>query len=320
MTDKQKWTIDNMPELDGKVAVVTGANSGIGFETARGLARKGAHVVLTSRDQAKGEHAMRTLRAELPQSSLELMLLDLAELSSVRDFAGAYVAGHERLDMLINNAGVMAIPYRETADGFEMQLGTNHLGHFALTGLLLETLLGTPEARVVTVSSGLHRMGRIDLDDLHGQDGYSKRGAYAQSKLANLLFAFELQRRLEAAGADTISVAAHPGYASTNLQLAGPQMENSRFQERLSAALNSLVAQSAEMGALPTLYAATASDVQGGDYIGPNGLMEMRGYPEKVQAKATAHDADVALQLWQVSEELTGVRYALGERVAASAS
>ena len=227
MTDKRNWTAEDMPDLSGRVAAVTGANSGIGFETARGLARKGAHVVLASRDEAKGTAAMRELQSELPQASLELMTLDLADLSSVRSFAEAYLSSHDRLDILVNNAGVMAIPYRETADGFEMQFGTNHLGHFALTGLLLPVILDTPGARVVTVSSGLHRMGKIELGDLHGESGlqgkadYSKRGAYANSKLANLLFAFELQRRLDAVGSDVRSVAAHPGYAATNLQTAG---------------------------------------------------------------------------------------------------
>lgn len=304
-----RWTVDNIPDLSDKIAVVTGANSGIGFETARELARKSAHVVMTSRSQEKGDAALREIRSELPQSSLDLRLLDLADLASIRAFAEAYAAEHNRLDMLINNAGVMAIPYRETVDGFEMQFGTNHLGHFALTGLLLDVMLRTPASRIVTVSSGMHRLGKINFDDLHGRQSYDKRGAYAQSKLANLLFAFELQRRLSTAGSDVTSVAAHPGYAATNLQTAGPQMEKSRFQERVAEVMNSLLAQSAEMGALPTLYAATASDVEGGDYIGPGGLMEMRGYPQKVEARATAHDRDVARRLWEISESLTGVTY-----------
>jgi hypothetical protein len=237
------------------------------------------------------------------------MDLDLADLQSVRRFAEEFLARHNKLHVLCNNAGVMALPYRKTTDGFEMQIGTNHLGHFALTGHLLRRLLDTPGARVVTVSSGAHRVGRIRFDDLNWEKGYRKWLAYGQSKLANLLFAYELQRRLDAAGAQLISVACHPGYAATNLQLAGPRMEGSSLMEFLSQLSNRLVAQSAAMGALPTLYAATAPDVRGGDYIGPDGLFENWGYPKKVRSNRQSHDHEAARRLWEISERLTGVRY-----------
>jgi hypothetical protein len=203
----------------------------------------------------------------------------------------------------------MALPYRKTADGFEMQFGTNHLGHFALTGLLLDRLLATPGARVVTVSSGAHRMGNIRFDDLQWERGYGKWRAYGQSKLANLLFTYELQRRLDAQSAPLIAVACHPGYAATNLQFAGPRMEGASFMESLSALSNDYFAQNAAMGALPTLYAATAADVRGGDYIGPDGFAELWGHPRKVQSNRRAHDRDLARRLWEISESLTGVRY-----------
>ncbi len=304
-----QWTADDMPALKGRTIVVTGGNSGIGYEAALQLARKGAHVVLACRDQRKAETAAAAIRSAQPSATVEVQPLDVASLASVRAFAAAFAAAHTQLHVLCNNAGVMALPYRTTADGFEMQIGTNHLGHFALTGLLLERLLGTPAARVVNVSSGAHRFGRIRFDDLHWQHGYRKWAAYGQSKLANLLFTYELQRRLGAAGVDVISAACHPGYAATNLQAAGPRMEGSSVMERLAAAGNQLFAQTAAMGALPTLYAATAPDVRGGDYIGPDGLGELWGHPTRVSSNARSHDAAVAVRLWQLSEQLTGVRY-----------
>jgi NAD(P)-dependent dehydrogenase (short-subunit alcohol dehydrogenase family) len=237
------------------------------------------------------------------------MPLDLASLADIRRFAAAVHVDQRRLDVLVNNAGVMALPERRTADGFEMQLGTNHLGHFALTGLLLDLLLATPGARVVTVSSGFHRLAQIRFDDPQWKQGYSKWPAYGQSKVANLLFAYELQRRLAAKNAGVMSVAAHPGYASTNLQFAGPRMEGSSLAERMSAIGNRLFAQSAAMGALPELHAATADDVRGGDYYGPSGVGELWGAPRKVTSNAHSHDASVAARLWELSESLTGVRY-----------
>ncbi len=311
MSKLEQWLDTNIPNLDGKTAVITGANSGIGYEAARLLALKGAHVTLAVRNTVKGSKAAREIRSAVPQADLEVMALDLADLASVRSFAALFTAGHDRLDMLVNNAGVMAIPRRETADGFEMQFGTNHLGHFALTGLLLPLLLRTPNARVVTVSSGVHRMGRINFDDLQGQHRYSRWGAYGQSKLANLLFTYELQRRLAAAGNSVISVAAHPGYAATNLQYGGSDRTGTSLQARVMDVLNKVVAQSAEMGALPTVYAAASPAVQGGDYIGPRGPAEQRGWPVKVQSSGRSHDRSVAARLWQVSEQLTGVSYAL---------
>jgi hypothetical protein len=241
------------------------------------------------------------------------MALDLADLASVRQFSDRFSVHHDGLDLLVNNAGVMAIPYQKTKDGFEMQFGTNHLGHFALTGRLMPLLQSTPGSRVVTVSSGMHRFGDIDFANLNGEQGYKKWGAYAQSKLANLLFTYELQRRLAGAGSGLISVAAHPGYAATNLQFGGSDRSDSSMQARLMALLNKVVAQSAEMGALPTVYAAAAPAVQGGDYIGPKGLAEQRGWPVKVQSSDRSHDRDAAARLWVVSEELTGVSYAFGQ-------
>ena len=306
---KAKWTRREIPSLDGKTAIVTGANSGLGFETALGLAAAGARVILACRDQARTEAAISRICAAAPRAQLLFMPLDLADLSSIRAFAQSYLAQHAGLDRLCNNAGVMALPLRHTRDGFEMQIGTNHLGHFALTGLLLPALQATPGARVVTMSSGFHKPGKMRFDDLNWQQGYSKWPAYFQSKLANLLFMFELQRRFERRGVKAISVAAHPGYAATNLQLAGPEMENSSFGKTLMRLANTYVAQSAAQGALPMLCAATDPDIRGGDYIGPDGLGEMRGLPRKVGCSARARDAASAAQLWTLSEQLTGVSY-----------
>jgi NAD(P)-dependent dehydrogenase (short-subunit alcohol dehydrogenase family) len=290
--------------------LVTGANSGLGFETVLTLAGQGAHVILACRDLEKGRSAEQRVRAAHPHASTALMPLDLASLADIRRFAGAVHAATPRLDVLVNNAGVMALPERRTADGFEMQFGTNHLGHFALTGLLMDLLLATPKARVVTVSSGFHRLAKIRFDDPQWTKGYAKWPAYGQSKVANLLFTYELQRRLTRAGADVISVAAHPGYASTNLQFAGPRMEGSSIAERISALGNRLLAQSAAKGALPQLYAATADDVRGGDYFGPSGFGEMWGAPRRVTSNAHSRDEAVAGRLWELSESVTGVRYA----------
>jgi len=305
------WTADQMPDLSGKTVIVTGGNSGIGLEALRQFARKGASVVLACRDRGKGQAAIDAITSSQSGGRIEMMQLDLANLASVRAFADAFRAQHEALHILCNNAGVMALPYRQTADGFEMQFGTNHLGHFALTGLLLDRLRQTDGARVVTVSSGAHRFGKIRFDDLQWQHGYRKWQAYGQSKLANLLFTYELQRRFEAAGARQIAVACHPGYAATNLQAAGPRMAGSSVMESITDLGNRVFAQSAAMGALPTLYAATAPDVRGGDYIGPDGLGELWGPPKKVSSNARSHDAEAARKLWEVSQTLTGVTYPL---------
>jgi NAD(P)-dependent dehydrogenase (short-subunit alcohol dehydrogenase family) len=292
-----------LPDQRGRTAVITGANSGIGLEAARELARAGAHVVMACRDTTKGDSAADAIRKELPSAELEVAALDLASLDSVRAFAGHYP--HERLDLLINNAGVMAPPYTKTIDGFELQFATNHLGHFALTGLLLDKLLATPRARVVTVSSTAHKMGRIDFEDLQSERSYRRWGAYGQSKLANLLFCFELDRRLEATDADLLSVAAHPGYSATNLQFAATP---SRIERLASVVLNRVYAQSAERGAAPTLYAATA-DIPGGSFVGPDGFQEMRGEPRIVKSTRAARDPETALRLWALSEQLTGVHF-----------
>ena len=304
---KTKWTRRDIPKMSGKTAIVTGANSGLGFEITLGLAAAGAQVILACRDKARTEAAMGRIRQAAPAANLAFMPLDLADLASVRAFAQRFSAGHAKLDLLCNNAGVMALPLRRTQDGFEMQIGTNHLGHFALTGLLLPALRATPGARVATMSSGFHKPGRIRFDDLNWNEGYSKWPAYFQSKLANLLFMFELQRRFSRHGIKAISVAAHPGYAATNLQLAGPEMENSGLGKTLMRLANTYVAQSAAQGALPMLCAATSADIRGGDYIGPDGLGEMRGFPRKVGCSARARDAAAATRLWTLSEQLTGV-------------
>ncbi|KIG16270.1 putative oxidoreductase/Short-chain dehydrogenase [Enhygromyxa salina] len=309
-----KWKANDMPDLAGKLAIVTGANSGLGLETTRALAAKGAKVILACRGQAKAETAIAELTAGgIDRSLLEFRACDLSSLASVREFCGGFSRDHGQLDLLINNAGVMALPYRTTEDGFEMQIGTNHLGHFALTGLLLEPLLATAGARVVTVSSMAHRISGMKLDDLQSTRRYQKWVAYGRSKLANLLFTNELQRRLEASAADrqgVIAVAAHPGYSSTNLVFVGAQMTGNSVFERMSALGNRVIAQSAYMGALPTLYAATVADVSGGDYYGPGGPLEMTGYPRKVRAQDRAYDQASARRLWELSAELTGVSYA----------
>jgi NAD(P)-dependent dehydrogenase (short-subunit alcohol dehydrogenase family) len=305
---------NDIPDQQGRTALITGANSGIGLEAARTLARAGARVIMASRNTEKGEAAAAEIRASSPGAELEVRELDLASLDSVRAFAAGY--GEEHLDLLINNAGVMVPPYTKTVDGFELQLATNHLGHFALTGLLLGKLLATPHARVVTVSSTAHKMGKIDFDDLQRERSYNRWLAYGQSKLANLLFTLELDRRLKAAGADVLSVAAHPGYSATNLQFAATP---SRIERIGSIVLNRVYAQSAERGALPTLYAATA-DIAGGSFVGPDGFQEMRGEPKVVTPTRAARDPQTALRLWGVSEELTGVEFAFAGSDAAVAS
>ncbi len=310
MSNDAKWSVTDIPDQSGRIAIVTGANSGLGSETALALAAKGAHVVLACRDASKAQSALGAIRVANANASIEVMALDLASLASIRAFSDAFNTKHARLDLLCNNAGVMAIPRRVTADGFEMQLGTNHLGHFALTGLLLPRLLATSKSRVVSVSSSAHRPGSIHFDDLQLERNYGKWRAYAQSKLANLLFAYELDRRLRKASASVISVAAHPGYAATNLQAVGARMEGARVSESIFGLGNRIFAQSAAMGALPTLYGATAPGVQGGDYFGPAGFSEMWGHPRKVGSNARSKDLTDAARLWELSEKLTDVRFA----------
>jgi NAD(P)-dependent dehydrogenase (short-subunit alcohol dehydrogenase family) len=302
-----RWTAQDIPDQSGRVAVVTGANSGLGYHTALELARRGARVVVASRSDVRGKEAVARLVAEVPDADVDLRGLDLADLANVRSFADGIQASYPSIDLLINNAGVMAIPRQLTADGFEMQFGTNHLGHFALTGLLLPLLLRTPNARVVTVSSTAHKPGRIDFDDLQHERSYRKWKVYSDTKLANLLFAYELQRRLTASGSSLISVAAHPGTSATNLVAVSAQ---DNIIKRLVMPVGArLISQSAAKGALPQLYAATAPDVKGGEYFGPNGIAESFGYPKRVDSIPASKDPETAAKLWLVSEELTKVSY-----------
>jgi NAD(P)-dependent dehydrogenase (short-subunit alcohol dehydrogenase family) len=291
------WSAADLPDLTGRTVVVTGANSGIGLVAARELARSGAHVVLAVRDVARGAVAARTI-----EGSTDVRRLDLADLSSVRAFASGWTGD---VDVLVNNAGVMAIPQRRTVDGFEMQLGTNHLGHFAVTNLLLPHVTD----RVVTVSSSAHRMGRVDLADLNWERRpYRSWAAYGQSKLANLLFTFELERRLGASGSAVRALAVHPGYAATNLQ----SHAGNPISKVAMAIANRVVAQPDTMGALPTLYAAT-QDLPGGTYVGPDGFQESRGHPTIVGCSAAASDTSVARALWDASEALTGTTFPAAE-------
>jgi NAD(P)-dependent dehydrogenase (short-subunit alcohol dehydrogenase family) len=301
------WSSEQIPDQHGRTAIVTGANSGLGLASARELARHGASVVLACRNTARGRDAVAEIEAAVPDARLELSELDLSSLASVRSFAERYRSAHDTLDLLINNAGLMAPPRGETADGFELQLGTNHLGHFALTGLLIGAMEGRPDARVVALSSIAHRTGRIKFEDLQSERRYSRWRAYGQSKLADLMSALELDRRLRAAGSTVKSLAAHPGYSATNLQTAAPPL----IDRTVMRITNAIAAQSADMGALPTLYAATCPGLEGGLFIGPDGLGELRGHPRIVSPNRAARDEDVAARLWNVSEELTGVHFEL---------
>jgi NAD(P)-dependent dehydrogenase (short-subunit alcohol dehydrogenase family) len=298
------WDAGRIPDQSGRIAVVTGANSGLGLVTARELARKGALVVLACRNLDKGRRALAECAGAATGALLELEELDLASLSSVRSFAERFRNAHDGLDLLINNAGVMAPPRRETEDGFELQFGTNHLGHFLLTELLLGLMEGRRDARVVTLSSTAHKFGRIAFDNLNGDRRYFRWRAYGQSKLANLLFALELDRRLRARGSTVKSLAAHPGYAATNLQSAAAPLVD-RLVMKVG---NAVIAQDDEMGALPTLYAATEPGLEGGSYVGPDGTGEQRGHPKLVKPSAAARDEAVARRLWEVSEGLTAAR------------
>ena len=299
------WIAEHVSSQIRRTVVVTGGNSGLGLETVRVLGSLGANVIMAARDVGKGQQALEELLAEQPAAKIELRELDLADLDSVRRFA----AGVEELDVLVNNAGVMMPPHSRTALGYELQFGVNHLGHFALTGLLLEKLAQSDEdPRVVTVSSGLHKRGRIHFDDLHGEHGYSRTKYYAQSKLANVVFGLELHRRLRANGIGIKSVLAHPGYAATNLQTAGP----TGVAKLMMKVTNRLMAQEAAMGALPQLYAATGADVEGGQFWGPDGRGESKGFPTLVEPLDAARDRELAKRLWDISEELTGVRIQLG--------
>jgi NAD(P)-dependent dehydrogenase (short-subunit alcohol dehydrogenase family) len=301
-----RWTSADAPDQTGRTAIITGANTGIGFEAATVLAARGATVVLACRDLDKAKLAADRVAASAPGAAVQVQRLDLAALASVRAAAGELRDRYDHIDLLVNNAGVMWTPRQTTADGFELQFGTNHLGHFALTGLLLDRLLATPGSRVVTISSIGHRTGRIHFDDLQLERQYGRHRAYGQSKLANLMFTYELQRRLAAAGAGTIAVAAHPGVARTELTSHLPRGPRTVYRT-----IEQLLSQAARRGALPTLRAATDPAVQGAEYYGPDGFAEARGHPKRVKSNRRSHDAGAQRRLWAVSEQLTGVGYPL---------
>ncbi|HEV3226523.1 MAG TPA: oxidoreductase [Acidimicrobiales bacterium] len=303
------WTTDDIPDQQGRTVLVTGANSGLGLRSAQALAKAGARVLLACRNPEKAAAALEAVEACATTAVPEVITLDLADLSSVARAADTVAIRVDKLDVLMNNAGVMAIPLQRTTDGFEMQFGTNHLGHFALTGRLLPLLLAADAPRVVSTSSQAHRTGRMRWDDLHWHRRYSKWLAYGQSKLANLLFTLELDRRAGEERSPLLAVAAHPGYAATHLQAAGPEMAGSSLMGRTMELGNRIFAQSDAEGALPQLYAATMPNVHGGEYYGPDGLFEMRGAPKKVGRIGAARDADAARRLWNVSEKETGVIY-----------
>ena len=297
---KKKWDSRDIADQKGRVAVVTGASSGIGYETARVLAEKNAAVVIAVRNLKKGNDAAEKIKSGHRSAEIKVMELDLADLSSVRRFAEKFTCDYSRLDLLINNAGVMMPPYSRTSDGFELQFGTNHLGHFALTGLLLELIAKTPGSRIVNVSSGAHKFGDLDFEDLNWKTRpYRKAKAYGDSKIANIYFTYELQKKLRDAGYATLVTAAHPGWTATELQRHAGLF---RF-------LNNFLAQGIEMGALPTLYAAVGPDAEACDYFGPSGLGEMRGYPKKVESNGLSHDKKISAKLWRESEDLTGIEY-----------
>ncbi len=295
----EKWTTKNIPILQGKTIIITGANSGIGYEAARALAAKQATVIMACRSTDKGQKALDQIQAESPNADLKLMGLDMADMASIRNFSKTFLTEFNQLDILINNAGVMATPFNKTVDGLELQLGTNHYGHFLLTGLLFDRLKSTPNSRVVTVSSYAHFMGRINFDDLNCDNSYQKWMAYGQSKLANVLFAYELNRRTSQNSDNPLSIVAHPGYAATNLQ----------HTTWFFSMLNPIMAQSQEMGALPTLYAANSPDIEGGEYIGPDGFLGQRGYPTNARSSRASYDQETAIRLWEISEEVTGVKF-----------
>jgi NAD(P)-dependent dehydrogenase (short-subunit alcohol dehydrogenase family) len=307
-----KWTAADIPDQTGKWAIITGANSGIGFSAARELARKKCAVVLACRNAAKGQTAKERIEKEIPGAVVEVGSLDLANLQSVRDFARQIIDRGKPFDVLVNNAAVMAMPARQTtSDGFESQFGTNHLGHFALTGLLLPALLSAKAARVVTVASIAHLEGKIHFDDLQLERSYSPWAAYRQSKLANLLFALELERRFRRDGSSAISIAVHPGLSKTQIIKNGPGTKGG-IRAAVMEATFAIFAQSADRGALPTLFAATASEARGGKYYGPDGWFEWRGYPVEAKVSEAARDELAAAKLWEISERLTGVKYGAG--------
>lgn len=297
---KYIWDSNNIKDQAGRIAVVTGSTGGIGYEAAKVLASKNAKVIMAVRDTAKGEKAKQQIEEEFPGSDVEVMYIDLADLSTVKNFALEFKSRYNRLDLLINNAGVMIPPRSNTKDGFELQFGTNHLGHFALTGQILELMMKTPGSRVVNVSSFAHLWGNLNFQDLNVEKSrYNKWKSYGDSKIANIYFTFELNRRLQDKGANPLAASSHPGWSDTGL------MRHSGPIEWLAH----LIAQDQKMGVLPTLYAALAEDVNPGDYIGPAGFLKIRGYPERMEPARRTKDRDIAARLWEISEELTGVKF-----------
>ena len=304
----KKWTAQDIPALTGKIIVVTGANSGLGFECSKILAKKGATVVMTARNMDKGEKAKAAILNENPQGALDLMKLDVGNLQSVREFAEAFKTKYDRLDILLNNAGLMAIPRQETVDGFEMQLGVNHLGHFALTGLLLDIITQTPNALIHNVTSSANFMGKINFDDLMGEKEYGRWTAYGQSKLANVLFTFELQKRLKAAGYATMANVSHPGLVYGNLQENSMKESDTAGEMWFYRIARPLLARDISRGIEPMLYAMTSSEAKGGALYGPK-YMHHYGSPAAVKANKTAYDTDTLQRFWKISEELTGITY-----------
>jgi NAD(P)-dependent dehydrogenase (short-subunit alcohol dehydrogenase family) len=303
------WTTENIPDLTGRIILVTGGNSGLGYESVKAFAGRGAEVVLASRSIEKGEEAKNDIKKTFPEGKIQVMELDLSDLASVSSFATTFKQNFSRLDVLLNNAGIMMTPYFTTKDGFEGQTGTNHLGHFALTGLLMDLLLKNKGARVVNVSSGAHKRGTMDFTNLLFENGrdYSPMKAYGRSKLANLLFTYELQRKLEAANVDLISVAAHPGVATTNLA----RYVEGKFLFKILSPLFKLMAQDQAMGALPQIRASVDPEVLGGTYFGPDGKNEYKGYPVVVPSNKASHNLQDAAKLWEESEKLTGISFNL---------
>lgn len=304
---KENWTTKDISNLSGKTIIVTGGNSGLGFESVKVFAGKGAEVIMACRSLEKGGKAKTEILKNIPEGKIEVAELDLADLNSVHRFVKNFQQNHSRLDVLLNNAGIMTTPYFKTKDGFEGQLGTNHLGHFALTGLLLPVLEKTPKSRVVNVSSMAHKQGKMDFDNLLFENGkgYSPMKSYGRSKLANLLFTYELQRFFESNKTDSISVAAHPGVSQTDLF----RYLDEKWYFRLVGPAFKAISQEGKMGALPQVRASVDPHVKGGEYYGPNGFMELKGYPVKVQSNSRSHNEEDAKKLWEVSEKLTGVKF-----------
>jgi NAD(P)-dependent dehydrogenase (short-subunit alcohol dehydrogenase family) len=302
MKNSERWTANNIPDQNGRVDIVTGASSGIGYEAVRVLANKNAEVIIAVRDQAKGDKAVQIIKTQNQNANVKVMLLDLVSLKSIKNFTEEFKQKYTQLDLLINNAGVMIPPYSKTEDGFELQFGTNHLGHYALTLQLLDLLNNTPNSRIVNISSGAHKYGNINFDDLTWEKRkYKPMRAYGDSKIANIYFTYELQKRLSDIGSKVIVTAAHPGWTGTELQRHSVIMNF----------FNNYFAMTIEQGALPTLRAAIDENAKGGDYFGPDGFMEMKGYPVKVKTSKLAKDETIAKKLWVVSEELTGVKFNL---------